>query len=62
MTTRRNRLLNLLANIDQQITEAESLTVDVDLSEAEKQRASELLGELRESLERIKRLLKNESK
>ena len=60
MTTRCNRLLQLLANIDQQIAEAMLLEVDVDLDAAEKQRASELLSELRESLERIKRLLQNE--
>ena len=62
MTTRRNQLLKLLANIDQNIAEAESLTVDVDLDATEKFLADRLLIELRESLERIKRLLQNERK
>ena len=60
MSDKRTRLLTLLADIDQNIAEAESLTVDVDLGEAEKRRVDELLSELRESLERIKRLLQNE--
>ena len=46
MSVRRTKLLKLLSSIDQSVTEAGLLTIHVDLSDAEKQRAAELLSEL----------------
>jgi hypothetical protein len=54
---KRQRILKLLADIDQEITEAEALAASLSTDDPDQQPVAAMLAELREALERVERML-----